>query len=929
MIDRTLRHYRIVEKIGAGGMGDVYRASDTKLHRDVALKVLPDAVAKDPERRSRFEREARAIASLQHPNIVTIHAVESEGDTHFLVMELVDGRTLKELIPRDGLPLDAFFAYAIPLVDAVRFAHERSITHRDLKPANVMVDEEGRLRVLDFGLAKLMVEEAPPDQTVAHTEDTAVGQVVGTAAYMSPEQAEAKPVDARTDLFSLGVVLYEMATGERPFRGDTRMSTLSAVLRDHPPSVSERRSILPRHLGRIIGRCLEKDRERRFQSAKELRLELEALRDEVASTTGGGAGVTSSAAPAGPAAAPDTPSGSGSRSGAADTPSGTSSGSQTTSSSALTSTVSVPAFLPWAALIVVAALAIVFVMRGGKDSDPAQPAPPATATAQAPPAGEDSGLQMTVVFPFENLGPAEDEYFAIGIAEEISSRLASVSGLGVLSRTTATQYDRSGKTMREIHEDLGVGYVLEGSVRWAKSADGPGRVRITPRLVRAADDAQIWSRTYDRDMTDVFAVQSEIAGEVLAQLGVTLGADERGEVEARPTENFEAYQAYLQGLAGQERMQTPEEAVNDFRRAVELDPGFVDAWYQLATTELNLYFSLDSRSERLDSATEAVERLEELAPSSPEAQLARGSLFYYGFGEYDQALDLYRAALEQRPNDARSTAAVGYIYRRKGELDRAVDYLKAAHRLDPRGASSLTALAEIAMRQDRPEEAIARYRRVIELRPESGMGYMELAFAHLSEGDRESAREAISLVPPSARGMYGFSRSILAWLDGDAEGALRAADEVDTMNIPFLVVATEHWRAILLAIIHGREEARPRVVQLIEKVEPIVRELQGNHELCGWFAKMQAVAGNREASLEWMDRAEAAVARDRWTLPSVHLDRARTLALLGDADGAMDLLEELEARPSSPVSRNGVGFALEWYFLRGNPRYEAFVAGVR
>lgn len=275
MIGKNLAHYEIIDKIGAGGMGDVYRARDTRLERDVAVKVLPEEFAQDPERRKRFEREANAIAALRHPNIVTIHSVEETDGIHFLTMELVDGQPLSRLIPKGGLSTDLFFEYAVAMADAIASAHGQGITHRDLKPANVMLDRDGRIKVLDFGLAKLLDPASAIEgaRTVVDSSDTAVGQVLGTAAYMSPEQAEGKPVDHRTDIFSLGIAFYEMATGEKPFKGETRISTISSILKDTPPSITELKSTLPRHLGRIVNHCLEKNPERRYQSAKDVRNE--------------------------------------------------------------------------------------------------------------------------------------------------------------------------------------------------------------------------------------------------------------------------------------------------------------------------------------------------------------------------------------------------------------------------------------------------------------------------------------------------------------------------------------------------------------------------------------------------------------------------------------------------------------------------------
>jgi Tol biopolymer transport system component/predicted Ser/Thr protein kinase len=288
VIGRTLNHYRVLEKLGSGGMGEVYLAEDTRLNRKVALKVLPALMASDPERRERFEREAQAVAALNHPNIVTIHSVEQAEGLHFIIMELIQGRNLSQLIPPKGLPLTRFFDLAIPMADAISAAHKRGITHRDLKPDNIMLSDDGRVKILDFGLVKLREEGASsPMATSLPTADlTAEGRILGTASYMSPEQAEGRPVDHRSDIFSLGVVLYLMATGTKPFQGESRMSILSAILRDMPSSVTDLNPSLPRHLGRIIRRCLAKNPEERYQTSQDLKNELVELRKEVDSGMG-------------------------------------------------------------------------------------------------------------------------------------------------------------------------------------------------------------------------------------------------------------------------------------------------------------------------------------------------------------------------------------------------------------------------------------------------------------------------------------------------------------------------------------------------------------------------------------------------------------------------------------------------------------------
>jgi predicted Ser/Thr protein kinase len=275
MVGSCLAHYQVLELLGRGGMGEVYSAEDTRLRRKVAIKVLPAAMAAEPERRRRFEREAQAIAALNHPGIVTIYSVEHEGGVAFLTMELVEGKTLADIVPEGGMPLAQFLKIAVPLADAVHAAHEKGILHRDLKPGNVMVTPQGRVKVLDFGLAKLARDSALVMQAGPHT--TSDGQIIGTLFYMAPEQAEGKPVDHRADIFALGVMLYELAVGLRPFAGETNVSVLTSLLRDTPKPLTEIRHDLPPVLSEILQRCMEKDPEKRYSSAAALRADLEAL----------------------------------------------------------------------------------------------------------------------------------------------------------------------------------------------------------------------------------------------------------------------------------------------------------------------------------------------------------------------------------------------------------------------------------------------------------------------------------------------------------------------------------------------------------------------------------------------------------------------------------------------------------------------------
>jgi len=450
MIGESLGHYQVLGKLGAGGMGEVYRALDSTLDREVALKILPVEVATDPDRLDRFAREAKALAALNHPNIVTIYTVEAVDGIHFLTMELVEGEPLSRLVSTTGMSLERFFDIAIPLSDALAAAHDRGIVHRDLKPANIMVTHGGRVKVLDFGLAKLRIRPKAEEFSEMATEPlTQEGLVVGTVPYMSPEQLEGRELDSRSDIFSLGIILYEMSTGQRPFCGDTTIAVISSIVKDSPAEIDALRDDLPHHLGRIVRHCLEKDPDGRFQTSRDVRNELKDLRQE------------------GDSAKHPLPS-------------------PPKSARSRKNTLRFSAVL--AALLLVISVG---VWQQAK-REPRQ-TPQATAV-EAPP--------RIVVLPFENLGPPEDEYFADGITEEITSRLSAVSSLSVISRTTATQYKENRPPLARIARDLNIDYALEGTVRWARTEGDQSRVRITPQLIRVADDTNLWSDSYDRILDD-------------------------------------------------------------------------------------------------------------------------------------------------------------------------------------------------------------------------------------------------------------------------------------------------------------------------------------------------------------------------------------------------------------------------------------------
>lgn len=901
-IGPSLDKYTIDHPISSGGMGTVYLAEDTSLNRKVALKVLAAELAEDPERFRRFQREARVLARLSHPNIVTIYSVEEAEGHHFLTMELIEGDTLADLIPQSGLRLDRFFELAIPLADALAAAHQQGIIHRDLKPGNVMVSHDGRVKILDFGLAKQRDDTIPthPDNGQPVTQD---GALLGTIPYMSPEQLQGEAVDHRADIFSLGIMLFEMATGVRPFQGKTFGDLASAILRDKPPSVTVLNVTLPRHLGRIIRHCLEKEPERRFQTAIDLRNELEELRREW-------------------------------QTGELDVSAVELERLRTKrkrkSRSKLSSATDNEKLLAIAASgVLLLFLAALFWMRQGGAPPEVEPIPPPQRLVA--PVSAD---QRIVVLPLENLGPAEHQYFAAGITDEIISRLSAARDLQVISRTTSQGYDRQGKTVEQIGQELGVDYLLEGSVRWGTAENGDSRVRVTSQLIRVADDTQLWSQRYDRVLDDLFAVQSEIAKEVIRQLDVELEEPEREALVSEPTEHLEAYQAYLQGMdLTSRRDPTPENwqlAISRFEEAVEIDPLFALAWAELAEAHAQAYHLLIDRSEeRLSKARAAVDRALELDPDLPDAHRALGYYYYWGHGDYEQALEAFDRAARDIPNDSQLSEGIAFIRRRQGRFDEAVQQLEEALRLDPHSSRLASELASTYTMVRRYEEAERSFQRSIDLTPEQAVAYQGRALnVILWHGDLEAARRHLVDMPlqeePSAAvAWYYQEMRERHWVE-----AVEAVERypTDIVGIEWGMLPKNLLRADAYRAMGEEAKAQSAYRAAAFLLERIVRMELGDPRRRSALARAYSGLGKHDLAIRHAQLAvdlvpvEADAVRNRGYVENL----AEIYMRAGQLEPAIEQLEHLLAIPSN-LSPRLLEIDPRWDPLRGNPRFEALL----
>ena len=702
--------YEIDRLIGAGGMGEVYRARDTKLGREVAIKVLGAAMANDPTGLARFTREAHAVAALNHPHIVTIFSTEEADGVQFMTMELVEGRTLDQLIRPGGVPLELFFDIAVAVADALSAAHRKQITHRDLKPANVMVSDAGRVKVLDFGLARSAeLEPGRIEADETRLPLTKEGTILGTMPYMSPEQIEGKPLDPRTDIFSLGIMLYELATGERPFRGDSSPALMSSILKDHPKPIGELRSDVPGDVCGLIGRCLEKRRRDRIQTAAEILVELKARRRAWESA-------------AGRAVVPMVP------------------------------------------------------------NNPPRPA---------------ERMASIAVLSFTDMSAAKDQdWFCDGIAEEILTALTPLKGLRVAARTSAFSFKGKSDDLRTIGEKLNVTTVLEGSVRRAGD-----RVRITVQLNDVANGFQLWSERYDRELKDIFDVQDEIAKAIAERLRGTLAGDER--LVEQGTKDVEAYQLYLKGraLLGRRGASIPP-ALDLFRKAVAIDPGYSLAWAGIADAVTGLAITGSVRgSESKLQAIAAATRSIELDPASAagHSALACATLLYEN--NRTKAKQEFERALELRPSYGlgRSWYGTFYLQWACGEFEQGIAEARRALDSDPLSSYLSMLLACCLCTAGLLDEAIETARRAVEQDPESFIAHWILGVSLRTAGRFE---EAVSTLESAAEmsGRHSRALSSLAGVFGQwghqSEASalyreLRDRASREYVSAPYLALAAE------------------------------------------------------------------------------------------------------------------------------------------
>jgi serine/threonine protein kinase len=637
---RTVSHYEILEKIGEGGMGVVYKARDTKLDRIVALKFLPGPMLSSPDEAERFEQEARAISALADPYIATIHDIDEADGERFLVLEYLPGGTLKETVrglnaAGERLPIADVVSYGIQIAEGLAHAHRRGIIHRDIKTDNIMRTEGGHLKITDFGLAKLR----------GGVDLTKAGSTIGTASYMSPEQVQTQPVDARSDLFSLGVVLYELLTGHLPFRGEHEASLAYSVVHEQPPPPHTIRSDTPSSLEAIILKCLEKEPQKRYQTADEI---ARALRN-----IGETPGTLLTAPPR--------------RSGRA--------------------WIVIPA-----SIILLLGLLYLY----------------------APWKSPHAERKSVAVLPFKNMSEdRENEYFSDGITEDIISQLSKIEDLRVPSRASIMRYKTIDRTPQQIAGELNIGTLLEGSVRRSGN-----RVRIVAELIDARSDERLWTETYDKELTEIFAIQSDVAREIVSALKARLSPEESRRLDVKPTENVEAYTYYLKGRESYYRYHRADNdaAIEFFRNAIALDGRFALAFAGLG-----------------------------------DAYAQRAAKFGYPEAWVDSSIAVSQVAITLAPSlgEAYKALALGLAF--KGFLQKTGEVLRKAYELNPKYVPTIGNLGYNSLMLGKPDEALPWLLKAITLDPAFVFQYFGVGDAYMRLGDYAAAREwldrAIALQP--------------------------------------------------------------------------------------------------------------------------------------------------------------------------------------
>ena len=859
-------------------MSRVFLAEETALGRKVVVKVLPPDLAATVNV-ERFRREIQLAARLQHPHIVPVLAAGISDGLPYYTMPFIEGESLRARLARTGeLPVQDTARILRDVLSALSYAHEHGVVHRDIKPDNILLTGHHAV-VADFGVAKALSASTNPGSSL-----TSLGVALGTPAYMSPEQATADPAtDHRADLYAVGAMAYEMLTGHQVFSGRSPQAMLAAHATQMPEPVNQRRASVPPALSSLVMRALEKRAADRPQSAGEMLAELEA----------------------------------------AVTPSGA-------------TTPHVAATTPWGSnrserrgLIMATGLAVVLLLLASSSWYWYGHKPAAAAVPDNTPS--------LAVLPFENLGTADDAYFADGMTEEISSRLGTLSGLRVIGRQSAKSYANTIKPVAQIGKELGVAYLLTGTVRWDRSRAGHNLVKVLPVLQRASDGAQMWSRPYQDEVTGVFEIQGKVAEEVAQALKLRLSEGEQKTLTSRPTTNLEAYDYYLRGQALVSGTWDPSEyqrAVDYYRRAVSLDATFAQAYAALASAHLSVYwFRGDPTPRRLEWGKAAADTALSLQPDLPAAHVALAEYYYHGKLDYQHGLQEIVIAQKLAPNDAYAMYLKGAIERRQGRWSDALSDMKRASEVDPRNTSNMDNLCETQLMTRNYDDAEKTCRTRIAIEPGKYPAYYLLALTVvLRSGDAkaglavlEQAQQQIGEGQLGARLLDDESRTVWpAVLNPELARAMErsAPPTEDVRRVGYFI-------GRLMLAVYGR---RPDVMRqfadsLILQVPGSLRGTFFDARMLAGLALAYAAKGERDKTLEEGRRAIESLPIQRDALrAAANLELvAEAYVLVGAKDEAFTALGQALSVPSY-LSRAWIRVDPWFEPLRQDPRFTRLVS---